>query len=150
MWLLRQRQQFCVKVMRAKFAEFRPLFSRKFAEISQRNFARPLSLNVTKFRGDLCEISCLRKRNFGLTKLRRSENSRFRNLRKRKFRNTVYDASSLNLMRTLKTGNALNRYTVASLRSIPRLPGLFITALFATNFIKSLTTLVDNGLLRIL
>ena len=45
-----------------------------------------LSLNDTKFRGYLCEISCLRKRNFDLTKFRRSENSRLPNFATTKFR----------------------------------------------------------------
>ena len=44
------------------------------------------SLNDTKFRGYLCEISCLRKRNFGFTKFRRSENSRMPNFAKTKSR----------------------------------------------------------------
>ena len=58
----------------------------------RRNFAtkfptntRELSLNDTKFRGDLCEISCLRKRNFGWTKFHRSENLRLRKFGKTKF-----------------------------------------------------------------
>ena len=44
------------------------------------------SLNDTKFRGYLCEISCLRKRNFGFTKFCRSENSRMPNFAKTKSR----------------------------------------------------------------
>ena len=55
----------------AKFAEFRPLFSRKFAEISQRNFARtPANFRwmtrnfaeiFSKFRVYVSEISVTRK-----------------------------------------------------------------------------------------
>ena len=107
------------------------------------------SLNDTKFRGYLCEISCLRKRNFGLAKLRRSENSRLRNLRKTNFRDTVYDAHSLNLTRRLKTGIALNHYTVGSQTFDPSIAGVVHLIAFCDKFHK-ITTLVDNDLLRIL
>ena len=56
-----------------------------------------LSLNDTKFRGYLCEISCLRKRNFAGAKIHACQISRQRN-----FADTICDAKRLNLMRTLK------------------------------------------------
>lgn len=51
-----------------------------------RTNTRELSLNDTKLRGDLCEISCLPNRNFGWTKFHRRENSRLRKFGKTKFR----------------------------------------------------------------
>ena len=73
--------------MRAKFAEFRPLFLlnvRRILATKFRRNTRELLLNETKFRGDLFEISCLRirKRKFAPA-----------SSGKRNFADTVYNAN---------------------------------------------------------
>ena len=77
--------QYCAKEMETKFGVFRSLFSRKFDEISPRNFVKALSnfrqvkrnfaSTAAKFR--FAEISS--ERNFAIAKIRAREISTKRN-----------------------------------------------------------------------
>ena len=128
--------------MRAKFAEFRPLFLlnvRRFFATKFRRNIRELLLNETKFRGDLFEISCLRKRKFAPA-----------SSGKRNFADTVYSAN----MQTESNANtqaciALNRYTVGSLCSIASIAGIVHHSALCGK-VHKITILVDNDLLRII
>ena len=127
--------------MRAKFAEFRPLFLlnvRRILATKFRRNTRELLLNETKFRGDLFEISCLRKRKFAPA-----------SSGKRNFADTVYNAN----MQTESNANtqaciAFNRYTVGSLCSIASIAGIVHHSALCGK-VHKITTLVDNDLLRI-
>ena len=77
--------------MRAKFAEFRPLFSPTSFLWMTRNFADIFA----KFRVYVSEISV--SRNFAGAKIHACQISRKRNLA-----DTIYDAKRVNLMRTPK------------------------------------------------
>ena len=84
--------QYCAKEMQTKFGVFRSLFSRKFDEISPRNFVKALAnfrqvkrnfaVILAKFR--FAEISSDRR--FATAKFRNSENSRSRNFARAKIR----------------------------------------------------------------
>ena len=112
--------------------------SRIFAMKFRRNTREPL-LNETKFRWDLFEISCLRKRKFAPV-----------SSGKRNFADTVYNAN----MQTESNANtqaciALNRYTVGLLCSIASIAGIVHHSALCGK-VHKITILVDNDLLRIL
>ena len=72
--------QYCAKEMQTKFGVYRSLFSRKFDEISLRNFVKaPANFlsSQTKFRIHCSENSQLR--NFAIAKIRAREISTKRN-----------------------------------------------------------------------
>ena len=80
--------QYCAKEVQTKFGVFRLLFSRKFDEISARNFVKELAnfrrvtrnFESTEAKFHFAEISSERK--FATAKFRNSENSQARNFHK--------------------------------------------------------------------
>ena len=83
--------QYCAKEVQTKFGVFRSLFSRKFDEISPRNFVKELAnfrrvkrnFESTEAKFRFAEISSEQK--FATAKFRNSENSQVRNFHKATF-----------------------------------------------------------------